>query len=117
MPTARSGWPRPRPAGAPIGYAGLAAPDLPTETAAGDIELKRIYVLHPYLGSEVAPALMGAVAAHAEARGMRRLLLGVKDDNRRAIAFYFKQGFARIGVRRFQVGATFYDDLILARSL
>ena len=47
----------------------------------------------------------------------RRLLLGVKDDNHRAIAFYTKQGFRQIATRRFDVGGTLYDDVVLARDL
>ena len=46
-----------------------------------------------------------------------RLLLGVKQDNERAIGFYRKQGFEQIATRRFDVGGTFYDDVVLARAL
>ena len=56
-------------------------------------------------------------AAKAGARGHQRLLLGVKDDKRRAIAFYTKQGFRKIATRRFDVGGTLYDDVVLAREL
>jgi len=51
------------------------------------------------------------------AQSHRRLLLGVKDDNHRAIAFYTKQGFRQIATRRFDVGGTLYDDVVLARDL
>ena len=51
------------------------------------------------------------------AAGHDRLVLGVKNDNHRAIAFYTKQGFAQIATRRFDVGGTLYDDVVLARDL
>ena len=51
--------------------------------------------------------------AQAARMGSRRLLLGVYEKNDRAIAFYERFGFARVGTRRFRVGRTDYDDLIL----
>ena len=104
--------------GAPIGYAALSPPDLPTvETEPGDTELKRIYVLSNFHGSGVAAALRDAAVAHAADSGMRRLLLGVYARNGRAIRFYQKNGFTIIGTRKFLVGANRYDDVIMARDI
>ncbi|HVZ99553.1 MAG TPA: GNAT family N-acetyltransferase [Caulobacterales bacterium] len=103
--------------GAPVGYAGLSAPDLPQETSEADIELKRIYLLSRFQGGGVAAQLMDAALSEARAMGKARVLLGVKADNARAIAFYAKHGFAPIGARRFLVGANYYDDVVMARAL
>jgi ribosomal protein S18 acetylase RimI-like enzyme len=100
--------------GAPVGYALLTAPELEAAQP-GDIELKKIYLLSRFHGGGTARDLLEA--ALAGAAGHRRLLLGVKADNARAIAFYTKHRFERIGTRRFDVGGTFYDDLVLARDL
>ena len=100
--------------GAPIGFALLAAPDL-AAARPGDIELKRIYTLSRWHGSGLGRALMEAVLAASA--GYVRLLLGVKDDNYRAVAFYRRQGFAQIATRQFNVGGKLYDDLVLARPL
>lgn len=99
---------------APVGYALLTEPELDAARA-GDIELKKIYLLSRFHGSGIASRLFDA--ALAGAAGRQRLLLGVKDDNHRAIAFYTKQGFAQIATRRFDVGGTLYDDVVLARDL
>ncbi len=99
---------------APIGYAMLTAPELDAAQE-GDIELKKIYVLSRFHGKGVAALLFDAALEAAAPN--RRLLLGVKDDNSRAIAFYTKQGFHQIGTRRFDVGGKLYDDLVLARDL
>ena len=101
-------------AGAPIGYALLNEPELDAASE-GDIELKKIYLMSRFHGSGIARSLFDSACACA--RGRRRLLLGVKDDNHRAIAFYTKQGFRQIGTRRFDVGGTLYDDVVLARDL
>ncbi|MEM1053420.1 MAG: GNAT family N-acetyltransferase, partial [Pseudomonadota bacterium] len=76
---------------------------------------KKIYVLSRYQGNGTAQRLFAEVLKAAE--GSERLLLGVKDDNHRAIAFYKRQGFETIGTRRFDVGGKLYDDLVFACDL
>ncbi len=107
-----------RAGGAPVGYAMVTAPDLPSvETRAGDLELKRIYVLSRYQGFGVGRALMEAVEAHARDAGAGRMLLGVYSGNETALTFYAAGGFERIGSRRFNVGGRVYDDAVLAKVL
>lgn len=103
--------------GAPIGYAVTCAPDLPIETVAGDIELKRIYVLSRFHGSGAGKALMETVQSHAQAQRAARLLLGTYQDNHRAVAFYTRIGFETIGTRQFQVGDILYDDIVMGLKL
>jgi diamine N-acetyltransferase len=125
------------PGGAPVGYAMLTAPELPTfAVRPTDIELKRIYlfsrfrsaatpvvqlsatgVLEPVEGLRTAQALMNAAIADARAMGRTRLLLGTHAGNLQAIGFYRKNGFAEAGTRTFQVGAQVCCDLIFAREL
>jgi ribosomal protein S18 acetylase RimI-like enzyme len=102
------------PGDAPVGYALSCEPELELAQP-GDVELKRIYLLSRFQGSTIAGALMQAVMG--EAQGAKRLLLGVKDDNHRALSFYAKHGFETIGTRRFDVGGKTYDDFVLARPL
>ena len=103
-----------QPGAAPVGFALMTAPDLP-RARRGDIELKRIYSLSRFHGSGIGAALMSAACAGA--RGFERLLLGVYAGNKRAIAFYRKNGFQRIADRQFNVGGTLYDDIVFARPL
>lgn len=100
--------------GAPIGYALTCEPDLEAAKP-GDIELKRIYLLSRFHGSGIAGQLLDAALSGVQ--DFKRLLLGVKADNDRAIAFYAKQGFAQIATRQFNVGGTLYDDVVLARPI
>jgi len=101
----------------PVGYALMAPPDLPVPTSDGDLELKRIYLLSRYQGGGAGQALLAAVIEEARRREASRLLLGVYAGNDRAIAFYRRNGFVRIGERQFQVGETPYQDLVFARML
>jgi ribosomal protein S18 acetylase RimI-like enzyme len=101
--------------GTPIGYAMLIPQPELDAAREGDVELKKIYVLSRFQGTGTAQRLFAEVLTAAE--GSKRLLLGVKDDNHRAISFYKRQGFQVIGTRRFNVGGELYDDLVFARDL
>jgi GNAT superfamily N-acetyltransferase len=118
----------------PVGYAMLAAPDLPTfGVQPFDIELKRIYLLSrfrsrqrtpvldeqgtPYRDLSPGQALMEAAMTQARAMGFGRLLLGTHANNTRAIAFYRRNSFVEAGTRTFQVGSQCCCDLIFARPL
>lgn len=120
--------------GAPVGYAMLVAPDLPSfDLRPGDIELKRIYLLSRFRSRRMAPvlntagepisglnagqALMNAAIADAQSMSCRSLLLGTNADNQRAIGFYRRNDFADAGTRSFQVGSQCCCDLIMARPL
>ena len=101
---------------APVGYAVLDRPKLPAAEL-DDLEIKRIYLLARFHGTGVGAALMAAALDEAKHRSARRALLGVYAQNHRALAFYAKHGFTRIGERHFKVGANTYFDHILAREL
>lgn len=104
------------PGAAPVGFALLAAPDLPG-AAPGDLELKRIYLLSRWQGGGTGAALLAAATDAARAAGAPRLLLGVFAGNARARAFYGRHGFRPVGERRFAVSGRAYDDVVLARPL
>jgi GNAT superfamily N-acetyltransferase len=101
----------------PVGYAVLCLPDFPVPFTPDDIELKRIYLLHRFQGSGIGAALMKWSVERARSLGKKRLLLGVNAGNEKAVAFYRRQGFEHAGARKFQVGNTLCDDMILARKI
>ncbi|HEY1730287.1 MAG TPA: GNAT family N-acetyltransferase [Terriglobales bacterium] len=106
------------PGEAPVGYSLLTAPDLPLpDLNADDIELKRIYLLSRFQGNGRGNALMEGALRAARAMGKKRILLGVYARNAKALAFYRKHGFAQVGTRTFQVGASVFHDLVLGRAL
>jgi ribosomal-protein-alanine N-acetyltransferase len=84
---------------------------------AGDVvDLQRIAVRPDRQRQGLAALLLAEVAAAARADGADRMLLEVSDANAAAVAFYDKQGFKRIDVRRryYRDGS---DALVLARPL
>ena len=106
------------PGRAPVGYMVLSPPDLQlADLASSDLEIKRIYLLHPFQRHGLGRALMERATAHARDTGFARLLLGVYSRNSAALAFYDRIGFHRVGERQFRVGASEYFDHILGINL
>jgi ribosomal protein S18 acetylase RimI-like enzyme len=60
---------------------------------------------------------MDSVVRTASALGGDVLWLGVWERNARAIAFYRKQGFERVGAKTFRLGADVQTDDVMARAL
>jgi ribosomal protein S18 acetylase RimI-like enzyme len=105
------------PGGAPVGYLHLTPPDLPIETRPGDLEIKRIYVLATLQRYGLGRELLNASAQYAREQKARRLLLGVYKKNEKALSFYDRVGFERVGERAFDVGGVTYSDWVLAKRL
>ncbi|HTW46184.1 MAG TPA: GNAT family N-acetyltransferase [Acidobacteriaceae bacterium] len=103
--------------GSAVGYAVVCPPDLPVPVTGDDAELKRIYLLYRFQGSGIGAALMEWSVETARRLGKRRLLLGVNDENDKAVMFYKRHGFEHAGTRRFQVGKMLCSDFILAKKL
>lgn len=105
------------PLGAPVGYVMLVPPEHPELQQAGDLELKRIYLLGPWQGGGNGRALMDQAMQIAKARRARRLLLAVYERNHRAVSFYERAGFLYIGETNFMVGNVAFRDMVYAKSL
>lgn len=103
--------------GAPVGYTVLTTPEDVGDVGPDAIELRRIYTLHLTRGTGLGATLMTQAVADARTLGRTRLVLGVLGTNKRACAFYERQGFTVTGERRFLVGASWYDDLVYSRAV
>ena len=77
------------------------------------IRLARIYVDAPYLGSGLGSALMQRCLTECQTRGHDLLWLGVWEENAKAIAFYERWGFDRVGGEMFDFGGDKQRNAIL----
>jgi ribosomal protein S18 acetylase RimI-like enzyme len=103
---------------APAGFLVLIPATLPVEgPEAGDLEVLRIYVLDRYHGTGLGHALIRVAIEEARARKAPRLVIGLHGENKKALAFYRREGFDVIGRRTFIVGDAVCDDLVVALSL
>lgn len=80
-------------------------------------ELSKCYVHPDYHGLGAAAELMRASLGSAAAAGARGLWLGVNSQNARAIRFYEKSGFRKVGTKSFQLGSTVEHDFVMEREL
>jgi diamine N-acetyltransferase len=101
-----------------VGYAHLVSGPPPAGVeGAVPLELKRLYVARAWQGRGVAQALMDAALDAARSRGADAVWLGVWERNPRAVAFYRKYGFARVGEHSFVLGSDTQTDWVLSMPL
>ncbi len=101
-----------------VGYVHLVSGPAPAAVKGpAPLELKRLYVARAWHGQGVAQALMEAALDAARARSALTLWLGVWERNPRAVAFYRKYGFTRVGEHTFVLGADAQTDWVLALPL
>lgn len=80
-------------------------------------ELSKCY-LHPdHHGLGAAAELMHASIESAAAAGARGIWLGVNSLNAKAIRFYEKSGFSKVGTKTFKLGNTVEHDFVMERQL
>ena len=77
------------------------------------IRLARIYVDTPYVGYGLGSSLMEHCINDCRSSGHDVQWLGVWEENRKAIAFYERWGFRRVGFEFFDVGGDKQRDAIL----
>ena len=103
-----------------VGYSMLVAgepADADAAAAVGArpaIELSKFYTRALAHGSGVvAGPLMEATLEAAAVAGVATVWLGVNEENARAIRFYEKHGFAKVGRKHFRLGDREEDDWVL----
>lgn len=101
-----------------VGYAMLRADKTPVSVnGARPVELVRIYVDKGIIGAGYGSALMNACLEEAKKNGHRTIWLGVWEKNLRAIQFYRKWGFTKVGTKEFVLGSDLQRDHIMARPV
>src|SRR5690606_31219304 len=102
--------------GEAIGHVAVGPCGLPhPEVAAGDGEIKRLYLVRGAQGGGHGSRLMDAAMDWLLRDGPRTLWVGVWSDNLGAQRFYGRRGFSKVGEYQFPVGATLDLEFILRR--
>lgn len=86
-------------------------------TLVPSVELSKCYVHPDHHGLGAAAELMHASLQAAAAAGGSGVWLGVNSQNARAIRFYGKSGFRKVGSKSFRLGATVEHDFVLERAV
>lgn len=99
-----------------VGHAAAGPCGLPhADVAAGDGELKRLYVLKAFQNGGHGARLFEAALDWLQRDGPRTLWIGVWSENPGAQRFYARHGFERVGEYLFEVGTVRDRELILRR--
>lgn len=80
-------------------------------------ELSKLYVRPSSHGSGIAAQLIEASCELAAEWGAKAVWLGVNQQNDRANRFYEKNGFTKVGTKRFRLGTNWEEDFVRERVL
>lgn len=101
-----------------IGYMKLNTGNAQTELkTANSLEVQRIYVLKEYFGKSVGQMLFNKAIKLAMESRKEFIWLGVWEKNKRAIAFYEKNGFVEFARHIFKLGEDMQTDLMMRLTL
>jgi diamine N-acetyltransferase len=81
------------------------------------VELSKCYVHPEHHGLGAAAELMLQSVKEATAAGAAGIWLGVNSQNARAIRFYEKSGYRKVGSKSFQLGTTVEHDFVMERAV
>ena len=102
----------------PVAYAKLKLHS-PTPFIANEhvCQLQKIYVLRDFLSMKIGYELQHQMIDKAAALGFEHIWLSVLNSNLRAIRFYERNSFGKVGEHKFQIGIEAFDFHAMARPL
>ena len=104
--------------GKEVGYVMLRSGETPDSVpGTKPVELVRIYIEESIIGKGYGSAIMQSCLEAAQSDGHRTIWLGVWEKNLRAIRFYEKWGFEKVGTQKFVLGSDVQNDYIMARPI
>ena len=102
----------------PVGYAKLKLQSSSQFLEHTDVcQLQKIYVLKDYLSLRIGLQLQQELIKAARESGSSYIWLSVLKENERAIQFYLKNGFDKIGDHDFSIGKEDFDFMAMASKL
>lgn len=81
------------------------------------LEVERIYILKKFQGQGLGSILLNKAVEIASLRDKHYIWLGVWEKNNRAISFYKKKGFYKMGTHSFFMGDEEQTDYIMRKDL
>jgi diamine N-acetyltransferase len=106
------------PDGNAIGYAKIRRHRPPRQLRGQHaLEIQRLYVASDQIGSGLGRQLLEACQLIAATEGYAVVWLGVWERNQRAIGFYERMGFRRIGSHYFQFGQDRQRDYWMSKTI
>ena len=102
----------------PVGYAKLKLNSNSEFIESKSVcQLQKIYVLRDFLSMKIGFELQEALLKKAKELNFHQVWLSVLNSNQRAISFYKKTGFEKIGNHDFQIGQENFDFIAMKKEL
>lgn len=96
-----------------VGFAAVKFGASCPSVAGPAVELQTLYVQEHFVGNGVGRSLLQAAEARARERSASPLWLTVNAKNVRAIAFYARQGYSKVGTTYFVLGKGRHENHVL----
>lgn len=101
----------------PIGYAKLKINSSTEFIESTHVsQLQKIYVLKEFLDKKAGKALMDELMSFFNSSEQAHIWLSVLNSNERALNFYEKNGFAKVGEHQFSIGKETFDFFALSKE-
>ena len=102
----------------PVGYAKLKLNSQSEFIDSKDVcQLQKIYVLKDFLSMNIGFELQDSLLKKAKDLSFDKIWLSVLNSNERAINFYKKTGFEKIGNHDFQIGKENFEFIAMNKQL
>ncbi|MGC6421118.1 MAG: GNAT family N-acetyltransferase [Chitinophagales bacterium] len=102
----------------PVGYAKLKLHSGSEFIKSKDVcQLQKIYVLKDFLSMKIGFELQDSLLKKAKELNFNTIWLSVLNSNERAIHFYKKTGFEKIGNHDFQIGKENFEFIAMKKTL
>lgn len=96
-----------------VGFARLDVQSVCPVPAGSAVQLSTLYVQEPFVHRGVGTALLAHAETGAGSQGAPQLWLTVNAQNHRALAFYAKHRYQKIGVTPFRLGDIDHENHVL----
>jgi ribosomal protein S18 acetylase RimI-like enzyme len=104
--------------GLPVGYAKLKLNSVSKFVSSAKVcQLQKIYVLKDYILTGIGKQLHNALIDEATALGNEYIWLSVLDENKRAVKFYKREAYEKIGTHTFQIGSQIFNFCAMGKRL
>ncbi|WP_297704473.1 GNAT family N-acetyltransferase [uncultured Eudoraea sp.] len=100
----------------PVGYAKLNSPTR-FSSSENICQMQKIYVLQDFLSMKIGLELQNSLLNTAREKGFDKIWLSVPKSNERAINFYGRSGFEKIGDHDFQIGKEHFKFVAMLKGL
>jgi ribosomal protein S18 acetylase RimI-like enzyme len=99
------------------GFVSICSTSKPPLADCSPLEIMTLYVQPRHQSSGRGSALLQRAADHCRSMGGERVWLKVNTENGRAVEFYLRHGFKKIGSTHFRIADSAYENFVMEADL